>query len=260
MGHRKISKEKTLTTIGMNIIVGRKPVLEALNAGVLIEKIYILRGVHGDPIDAIRQLARKRNIFCAETDRSPFERLSRDTNSQGVVAIAGIKEYADVDELLAISSSKGEKAFLLIFDEIEDPHNVGALIRSAVCLGAHGGIVPKHHASPVNETVAKTSAGASALFPLAKVTNIVATIEDLKKRGVWIIGTDTESPKSFTEVDYTMPIAIVVGNEGRGIRRLVREKCDFVVSIPMTGSFDSLNVSVAGGLMMYEVFRRRKRT
>jgi 23S rRNA (guanosine2251-2'-O)-methyltransferase len=241
----------------MNIIVGRKPVIEALNAGALIEKIYLLRGVHGDPIDAIRQLARQKNILCAESERPAFEKFSRDANTQGVLAIVGIKEYTDIDELLSISASKGEKAFLLIFDEIEDPHNLGALIRTAVCLGAHGGIVPKHHASPVNETVAKTSAGASALFPIAKVTNIVATIQDLKERGVWIVGTDAESPKSFTEVDYTMPIAIVVGNEGKGIRRLVKEKCDFVVSIPMTRSFDSLNVSVAGGLMMYEVFRKR---
>jgi len=243
----------------MNIIVGRKPVIEALNAGTLIEKIYLLRGVHGDPIDAIRQLARQKNILCAESERPAFEKLSRDANTQGVLAIVGIKEYTDIDELLSISTSKGEKAFLLIFDEIEDPHNLGALIRTAVCLGAHGGIVPKHHASPVNETVAKTSAGASALFPIAKVTNIVATIQELKERGVWIVGTDAESSKSFTEVDYTMPIAIVVGNEGKGIRRLVKEKCDFVVSIPMMRSFDSLNVSVAGGLMMYEVFRKRNK-
>ena len=243
----------------MNIIVGRKPVIEALNAGTLIEKIYLLRGVHGDPIDAIRQLARQKNILCAESERPAFEKLSRDANAQGVLAIVGIKEYTDIDELLSISTSKGEKAFLLIFDEIEDPHNLGALIRTAVCLGAHGGIVPKHHASPVNETVAKTSAGASALFPIAKVTNIVATIQELKERGVWIVGTDAESSKSFTEVDYTMPIAIVVGNEGKGIRRLVKEKCDFVVSIPMMRSFDSLNVSVAGGLMMYEVFRKRNK-
>ena len=126
--------------------------------------------------------------------------------------MVGVKEYSDIDELLSISSSKGEKPFLLIFDEIEDPHNLGALIRTAVCLGAHGGIVPKHHASPVNETVAKTSAGASALFPIAKVTNIVATIQELKQQGVWIVGTDAESTRSFTEVDYTMQIAIVVGN------------------------------------------------
>ena len=241
----------------MNLIIGRKPVIEALNAGVLIEKIVLLRGVHGEPIDSIRQLARGKNILCTEAERPAFEKFSRDVNTQGVVAIVGIKEYTDVEELVAVASSKGEKAFLLIFDEIEDPHNLGALIRSAVCLGAHGGIVPKHHASPVNETVAKTSAGASALFPIAKVTNIVAAIEQLKKLGVWIVGTDAESPARFTDVDYTMPIAVVLGNEGKGIRRLVKEKCDFVVSIPMARSFDSLNVSVAGGLMMYEVFRKR---
>lgn len=241
----------------MNVIVGRKPIIEALNAGTLIEKIYFLRGIHGDPIDTIRRLAREKNILCVDADRPSFGKLSHDANTQGVIAIVGTKEYTDIDGVLSIASAKGENAFLLVFDEIEDPRNLGALIRTAVCLGVHGGIVPKHHASPVNETVAKTSAGASALFPIAKVTNIVAAIQELKDRGIWIVGTDAESPKSFTELDCAMPLAIVIGNEGKGIRRLVKEKCDFVVSIPMTRSFDSLNVSVAGALMMYEVYRKR---
>ncbi|HTR82628.1 MAG TPA: 23S rRNA (guanosine(2251)-2'-O)-methyltransferase RlmB [Bacteroidota bacterium] len=243
----------------MNIIAGRKPVIEALNAGTLIEKIYILRGTHGEPIDAIRRLARQRNILCTDADRHVFDKLSSDVHSQGVIAITGVKEYTEVDEILSIASSSGEKPFLLIFDEIEDPHNLGALIRTAFCLGVHGGILPKHNASPVNETVAKTSAGASAHFPVAKVTNIVSAIEELKKSGVWVVGADANAQKSFAEVDYTMPIAIVVGNEGKGIRRLVKEKCDFLVSIPMARSFDSLNVSVAGALMMYEVYRKRSK-
>jgi 23S rRNA (guanosine2251-2'-O)-methyltransferase len=241
----------------MNIIAGRKPVIEALNAGTPVEKIYILRGTHGEPIDTIKRLARQRNILCSEADKHVIEKFSRDTNSQGVVAIVGTKEYIDVDEILSIATTKNEKAFILLFDEIEDPHNLGALIRTAVCLGAHGGIIPKHNAAPVNETVAKTSAGASAHFPIAKVTNIAATIEELKEKGIWIVGTDADAQRSFTDVDYSMPVALVIGNEGKGIRRLVKEKCDFLVKIPMTGSFDSLNASVAGALIMYEVFRKR---
>jgi 23S rRNA (guanosine2251-2'-O)-methyltransferase len=241
----------------MNIIAGRKPVIEALNAGTPVEKIYILRGAHGEPLDTIRQLARQKNILCADAEKHLIEKLSRDTNAQGVVAVLGTKEYANVDEILAIAASKNEKPFLLLFDEIEDPHNLGALIRTAVCLGAHGGIIPKHNAAPINATVAKTSAGASSHFPIAKVTNIVAAIEDLKEKGVWIVGSDAHAEKRFTEVDYTLPIALVIGNEGKGIRRLVKEYCDFLVKIPMAGSFDSLNASVAGALVMYEVFRKR---
>lgn len=241
----------------MNIIAGRKPVIEALNAGIPVEKIYILRGAHGEPLDIIRQLARQKNILCTDADKHLIEKLSRDTNTQGVVAVIGTKEYADVDEILAIAASKNEKPFLLLFDEIEDPHNLGALIRTAVCLGAHGGIIPKHNAAPVNATVAKTSAGASVHFPIAKVTNIVAAIEELKEKGVWIVGSDAHAEKRFTEIDYTLPIALVIGNEGKGIRRLVKEYCDFLVKIPMAGSFDSLNASVAGALVMYEVFRKR---
>lgn len=241
----------------MNIIAGRKPVMEALNAGTPVEKIYILRGAHGETLDTIRQLARQKNILCADAEKHLIEKLSRDTNTQGVVAVIGTKEYADVDEILAIAASKNEKPFLLLFDEIEDPHNLGALIRTAVCLGAHGGIIPKHNAAPINATVAKTSAGASSHFPIAKVTNIVAAIEELKEKGVWIVGSDAHAEKQFTEVDYRLPIALVIGNEGKGIRRLVKEYCDFLVKIPMAGSFDSLNASVAGALVMYEVFRKR---
>ncbi len=241
----------------MNIIAGRKPVIEALNAGTPIEKIYILRGTHGEPIDAIRQLARQKNILCSETDKHLIDKFSRNTISQGVVAILGSKEYTDVDEILSIASAKNEKPFILLFDEIEDPHNLGALIRTAVCLGAHGGIIPKHNAAPVNETVAKTSAGASAHFPIAKVTNIAATIDELKEKGIWIVGADGHAQQRFTDVDYSMPVALVIGNESKGIRRLVKEKCDFLVRIPMAGAFDSFNASVAGALIMYEVFRKR---
>jgi 23S rRNA (guanosine2251-2'-O)-methyltransferase len=241
----------------MNVIVGRHPVIEALRSGILIEKILISKTTHGEALHTIRQLARERNILCTDVQAEKLSKYTDSQTTQGIVAVVGEKAYCEVDDILAIAESKMEKPFILIFDEIEDPHNLGALIRSAVCTGAHGGIIPKHNAASVNETVAKTSAGASAHFPIAKVTNIAQTIDELKELGVWIVGTDIAAKQTFMQVDYAMPVAIVVGNEGRGMRRLVKEKCDFLVSIPMKGSMDSFNASVAGALMMYEVLRKR---
>lgn len=240
----------------MNFIVGRQPIIEALHSETLIEKILIANGAHGEPIAAIRQLARTKNILCSDVPSEHLTKHSR-ANTQGVLAILGEKEYCEFEDILAIAQQRGEKPFILIFDEVEDPHNLGALIRTAFCTGAHGGIIPKHHSASVNDTVAKTSAGASAHFPIAKVTNIAHTIDELKELGVWIIGAEMNAEKSFIELDYTIPLALVIGNEGKGIRRLVKEKCDFLAKIPMKGSLDSLNVSVAGALMMYEVMRKR---
>jgi 23S rRNA (guanosine2251-2'-O)-methyltransferase len=241
----------------MNIIFGRKPVLEALTANKPIDKMMISANAHGEVIDEIVRLAKQKNIPFKFLPANEIAKSAREQNTQGVVAFAGSKEFSDVTDLLAIARSKNEKPFLLIFDEIEDVHNLGALIRTAVCVGAHGGIVPKHHNAPVNETVIKTSAGASMQFPMARVTNIAQTIEDLKENGVWIVGTEMNADRSFTDIDYTVPVAIVIGNEGKGMRRLVRDKCDFLVKIPMKGEFDSLNASVAGALVMYEVMRKR---
>ncbi|MGE5314283.1 MAG: 23S rRNA (guanosine(2251)-2'-O)-methyltransferase RlmB [Acidobacteriota bacterium] len=241
----------------MNLIVGRHPVIEALRSGTLIEKILVAKGAHGDAIQTIRHLARERGILCTDVQPEKLAQYTDVQTTQGVVAIGGEKAYCDVDDILEAAQKMNEKPFILIFDEIEDPHNLGALIRSAVCTGAHGGIIPKHNAASVTETVSKTSAGASAHFPIAKVTNIAQTIEDLKEKGVWIVGTDVGAKQTFMQIDYTMPLAIVVGNEGRGMRRLVKEKCDFLVTIPMAGTLNSFNASVAGALMMYEVFRKR---
>ncbi|MCX6137344.1 MAG: 23S rRNA (guanosine(2251)-2'-O)-methyltransferase RlmB [Ignavibacteriales bacterium] len=238
-------------------IAGRNPVTEALRSGTLIEKVYFLKGSHGAPIDSIRDLARKRNIPCVEVTHESISKFGIKVPTQGVVAAIGTKEYCEIPDLLQIASDAGQKPFVVIFDEIEDPHNLGALIRTAVCAGAHGGVIPKHHAVAVTETVARTSAGASVHFPMAKVTNIVASIEELKDAGVWIVGTEAQAPKVFMELDFSIPVAIVVGNEGKGIRRLVKEHCDFLANIPMAGSFDSLNASVAGALVMYEVLRQR---
>lgn len=244
----------------VNIIAGRNPVLEALRAGTIIEKVVILAGVQGNIIEKIKSLAKRNRIPFVEVGKQKFRDLVSDTTTQGIVAIVGTKSYVEIDDILAKALEKNEQPFLLILDEIEDPQNLGALIRTAECVGVHGAVIPKHHAASVNQTVAKTSAGASEHLPVAKVVNIVATLEDLKAKGLWIVGTVAAAEKSYTEVDYTSPIALVIGNEGKGIRQLVKEKCDFLVKIPLYGKVESLNASVAGALVMYEVVRKRRQS
>jgi 23S rRNA (guanosine2251-2'-O)-methyltransferase len=242
-----------------NIIAGRNPVIEALRAGTMIEKVVILAGVRGDIIEKIRGMARRNRVPVVEVGKQKFRELVSDTTTQGVVAIVGTKSYVEIDDILAQASERSEPPFVLILDEIEDPQNLGALIRTAECVGIHGVIIPKHHAASVNQTVAKTSAGASEHVPVAKVTNIAQTLEELKQKGLWIVGSSSDAEQLYTEVDYAMPIALVVGNEGKGIRQLVKEKCDFLVRIPLYGKVGSLNASVAGALVMYEVVRKRRR-
>ncbi|HEX9829876.1 MAG TPA: 23S rRNA (guanosine(2251)-2'-O)-methyltransferase RlmB, partial [Bacteroidota bacterium] len=181
-----------------------------------------------------------------------------ESTTQGVIALAAQASFAEIDDLLAAAKQKNEPPFLLILDELEDPHNVGALIRTAECAGVHGVIVLKHHSASIGETVAKTSAGASLHVPIARVSNIVQATEELKENGVWIIGTAMEGDRTYYEADYKGPIAIVVGNEGRGIRRLVKEKCDFLVRIPLYGKIESLNASVAGALVLFEAVKTRR--
>lgn len=241
----------------MNLISGRKPVLEALKANTPIDKLLIAQNSHGETVDEILKLARQKNIPFKFTPGDQIAKTAQSTMTQGVVAFIGTKEFSDISHLFDIAKEKNEQPFFLVFDEIEDVHNLGALIRTAVCSGAHGGIIPKHHNAPVNDTVVKTSAGASLHFPMARVTNIAQTIDELKEQGVWIVGTEMTAPKNFTQVDYTVPVALVIGNEGKGMRRLVRDKCDFLVNIPMKGGFESLNASVAGAIVMYEVLRKR---
>lgn len=241
----------------MDLISGRKPVLDALKANTPIDKLLIAQNSHGETVDEILKLARQRNIPFKFTPADQVARTAQSKSTQGVVAFVGTKEFSDVSQLFDIAAAKNEKPFFLIFDEIEDVHNLGALIRSAVCTGAHGGIIPKHHNAPVNDTVVKTSAGASLQFPMARVTNIAQTIDELKEQGVWIVGTEMSAAKDFTQVDYSVPVALIIGNEGKGMRRLVKEKCDFLVKIPMKGGFESLNASVAGAIVMYEVLRKR---
>ena len=241
-----------------NIIAGRQPVLEALRGGTIIEKVVILSGVRGSAIERIKTIAKRNRIQCIEVGKQKFRDLVSDTTTQGVVAIVGTKRYVEVDDIIKTAQSRNQKPFILILDEIEDPHNLGALIRTAECAGVHGAVIPKHHAASVNQTVAKTSAGASEHLDVAKVTNVVATIDELKQKGVWIVGTDTTAEKLYTELDYSLPIALVIGNEGKGIRQLVKEKCDFIVKIPVFGKIKSLNASVAGAIIMYEATKHRK--
>lgn len=243
-----------------HLIVGRQPVLEALRTDAPLEKIYVQFGTKGNAIRQIHQFARRRGVPINEIDKKRFLELCHDQNAQGVVALGSIKEYVDVDAILQLAKSKGEKPFVLILDEIEDPHNLGALIRTGECAGIHGAILPRHHSASISETVTKASAGALLHVPIAKVTNIATTVDELREQGVWIIGTDALATRSYDEIDYAGPIAIVVGNEGKGIRRLVKEKCDFLVRIPMYGKIASLNASVAGGLILFEAARQRHRT
>ncbi len=241
------------------IIAGRQPVLEALKSGTSIEKIVFLHGIKGSITAKIRQLARERGVPVTEVDKHRFGELAKDSSSQGVLALVTSHDYVEVDEILEIAGQRSEPAFLMVLDEIEDPHNLGALIRTAECAGVHGVIIPKHHSASMNATVAKTSSGASLHLPAARVTNIAQTLEELKKRNVWIVGTDASSDRLYYDVDYKQSIAIVIGGEGKGIRRLVKEKCDFLVKIPMAGKIESLNASVAGALVLYEVRRARTR-
>ena len=240
------------------IIAGRRPVMEALKSGTRIEKIVLLTGVKGDVILELRALADERKVPVTQANKPQFRELAPDQTTQGVVAIVQTKTLAALDEILAVPARRGEKGFLLILDGIEDPHNLGALIRTAECTGVHGVILPKHHSAPVTSTVVKASAGATEHVPITEVTNIAATLEELKKEGYWIVGLEGESDRLFTDVDYTVPVGLVIGNEGKGIRRLVREHCDHLVRIPLYGRIESLNASVAGALAMYEVARTRR--
>jgi 23S rRNA (guanosine2251-2'-O)-methyltransferase len=243
-----------------NLLVGKQPVLEALKSGVPIEKIFVLHHSRLPIVEKIRHEARRKGVPMTEVDAKRFQEITSDEHAQGIAAYVSTKSYVEPEDLIALAAKKREEPFLLILDEIEDPHNLGALIRSAECAGMHGVIIPKHHAATINETVAKTSAGASAHLAVARVTNVAQTLDELKTRGMWIIGGDMTAEKLYDEVDYSGPTAIVVGNEGKGIRRLVKEKCDFLVKIPMYGMIESLNASVSGALLMFEAAKARHRT
>jgi 23S rRNA (guanosine2251-2'-O)-methyltransferase len=241
------------------MLIGRKPVIEALRSGKPIERIDILQGIRGGVIEELRRLAEQRNVPLAEVDRQAFRQVAADATTQGVIAFVPTRPPADLDQILAALQAQRETGFFLVLDQIEDPQNLGALVRTAECAGVHCVITPKHHAAGITGTVVKASAGATEHIPIAEVTNIVAIIEQLKEAGFWVIGLASEGQKTYEEPDYTLPIVMVVGSEGRGIRRLVKEHCDHLVHIPLFGKVGSLNASVAGALGMYEVVRQRSR-
>ena len=238
------------------IIEGRNAVLEAFRAGKTIDKLFVLDGCQDGPVKSILREAKKTDTIINFVDKERLDRLANSGHHQGVVAQAAAYEYAEVEDILNAAKEKGEAPFIFILDEIEDPHNLGAIIRTANLCGAHGVIIPKRRAVGLTATVAKTSAGAVNYTPVAKVTNIAKTIEELKKEGMWFVCADMDGQTMY-DLNLTGPIGLVIGHEGAGVSRLVKEKCDFTASIPMKGDIDSLNASVAAGVLAYEIVRQR---
>ncbi len=241
-----------------DIIFGRGPVLEALKNSHPIEKIIIKNGPYAKSLIPVIDLAKKNNIIIQQADGNRLDKMAEGENHQGVIAMVSAYRYATVDDILKKAEDKGESPFVIICDKITDPHNLGAIIRTANCVGAHGVIIAKHESAGVNSVVMKTSVGAVEYTPVAKVTNLATTIDELKDKGFWITCADMDGQPMY-DIDLKGSIAIVVGSEGKGVSRLVREKCDFVASIPMYGEINSLNASVAAGVLMYEALRQRKK-
>ena len=239
-----------------NQLEGRNAVLEVLKSGRDIEKIIVQKGNVEGTIRRIAGMAKERGIVVQEAARQKLDEMSQTKNHQGVIAIVSEHEYAEVDDILRSAAEKGEKPFIIILDNITDPHNLGAVIRTAECAGAHGVIIPKRRSVGLTAVVGKTSAGALEYMPVARVTNIARTIEELKKQGVWVACADMDG-EDYYDASLDGAIALVIGSEGEGVSRLVKEKCDFTVSIPMYGKISSLNASVAGALLMYEVVSQR---
>lgn len=237
-------------------IEGRNAVIEAFRSGKTIDKLYILDGCQDGPVLAIKKEAKKQDTLVKYVQKERLDQLSRTGRHQGVIAVAAAYKYAEVEDILRTAREKKEHPFLILLDNIEDPHNLGAIIRTANLAGAHGVIIPKNRAVGLTATVARTSAGALNYTPVAKVTNLAKTIEELKKEGLWFVCADMSGTVMY-QLDLKGPMGLVVGNEGEGVSRLVREKCDMVASIPMKGDIDSLNVSVAAGVLAYEIVRQR---
>ncbi len=241
----------------MNLIIGRKPVLEAINSCEELEQVYILYGQQGNIINTIRVAAKKHGIKCNQIPLEKFRTIAKDGNTQGVIALKPAYKFYSLDEIISEAKSSSNP-LLLILDSIQDTHNAGAILRIAECSGVNGIIVTKHNSAPINATVVKTSAGATEYVKIAQVNNLANTIKELKKSGFWIVGSSLDNAKLYTEVDFTIPIALIVGNEEKGIRKLTADKCDFLVKIPMAGKLQSLNVSVATGILLFEILRQRQ--
>lgn len=238
-------------------VEGRNAVIELLKSDRTVNKIMVARGDRQGSINEILKLAKQNRIVVTEVDRNKLDTLSETKHHQGVIAFVAPIEYKDVDYILNVAKERGEEPFILIADEIEDPHNLGALIRSAEVAGCHGVIIPKRRAVAVTEVVSKVSVGATEYMPIARVNNINDTIRELKDKGVWIVGTDGSADTIYYKQDLTGPIAIVVGSEGRGMNKLTMKNCDFLVKIPMIGKITSLNASVSGGIVLFEALKQR---
>lgn len=247
---RKLKETKS------DVIAGRNPVSEAIKSGRTIDKIMIAKGSKTGAIVGILAKAKEKKIPVKEVDSKKLDFLSGGAVHQGIVATAAIKEYQTVDDIFALAESRGESPFIIVLDEIEDPHNLGAIIRTAECAGAHGVIIPERRSATLNYTVGKASAGAVEYMPVARVTNLVNCIDSLRDRGLWVFGADMNGT-DYTECDFKGAVAIVIGNEGKGLGRLVREHCDAIVSLPVKGHIDSLNASVAAGILMYQIAKQR---
>ena len=240
------------------IIEGRNAVIEALRTDTPIDKIYLAKGETDKTLGHIASRAREAGIVVVEADRRKLDAMSRTHSHQGVIALAAVREYVSVQSILDAAAEKGEPPLLVVCDEISDPHNLGAILRTAECAGAHGVIIPKRRSAGLTAIVAQTSAGAVSYVPVARVANLSATLKELKKQGVWVFGTAAEGTTALYDADLKGPAAIVIGSEGDGMSRLVAENCDFLVSIPMRGRISSLNASAAAAILLYEAVRQRQ--
>ena len=239
------------------VIEGRNAVIEALRAGVAIDKIFLMKGETDSALGHIASAAREKGVVVVDADRRKLDGMSRTHSHQGVIALAAVREYATVDDILNAAREKGEPPLIVVCDELSDPHNLGAVIRTAECAGAHGVIIPKRRSAGLTAVVAKTSAGAVSHLPVARVANLPSLLKQLKKEGLWIFGAAADGPVSLYEADLKGPAAIVIGSEGSGMSRLVAETCDVLVRIPMKGKLNSLNASAAAAILLYEAVRQR---
>ena len=251
-------RKENLTAEADGVIEGRNAVIEALRVGTSIDKIYLQKGETDRTLGHIASKARAAGVVVVEADRRKLDAMSRTHAHQGVIALCAVREYAGVEDILRLAEDRGEAPLLVICDELSDPHNLGAVIRTAECAGAHGVIIPKRRSAGLTAVVAKTSAGAVSYLPVARVANIPALLKELKERGVWVFGAAAEGSVPLYEADLKGPAAIVIGNEGDGMGRLVRESCDVLVSIPMRGRISSLNASAAAAVLLYEAVRQRR--
>ena len=252
-------KESGREVIENDIIEGRNAVIEALRASRAIDKIFIAKGDVDKTLGHIASKARDQGVVVVEADRRKLDFMSRTKAHQGVIALVALQEYCEIKDILAVAQERNEPPFVIVCDEISDPHNLGAIIRSAECVGAHGVVIPKRRSAGLTAIVGKASAGAAEYMAIARVANISATIKELKEAGLWVYGTAADGASGLWTTDLTGPIALVIGSEGDGMSRLVRESCDFVLSLPMKGKLNSLNASAAAAVTMYEVLRQRNR-